>query len=127
MDTYFPTVYPHRYRRSRVRSLLMRPFPSLNGWMLTKSNTNTSDTRTGSYVPSSIWEYSLQISPMAAGVAAALVGLNLATSSPPADRSAITLSASFHFPANESPLNLYRSRWSCKITLGVMGMASWLS
>ena len=42
--------------------------------MLTKSNTNTSDTRTGSYVPASICvRYFLQMSPIAAGVAAALV------------------------------------------------------
>ena len=63
----------------------------------------------------------------AAGVAAALVGLNLATISPLADLSAITLSESFHLPANESPVNLYRSRWSCRITPGATGTASCLS
>ena len=111
-----------------MSSLLMRPFPSLNGWMLTKSNTNTSDTRTGSYVPASICaRYSLQMASTAAGVAAAFVGLNLATISPLADLSAITLSESFHLPANESPVNLYRSRWSCRITPGVTGTASCLS
>ena len=81
----------------------MRPFPSLKGWMLTKSKTKASETSRGSYVPLEIWvEYSEQIRSTAAGVPAALVGVNLATVLPPGRRSAMTLSESFHFPAKES-------------------------
>ncbi len=71
--------------------------------------------------------YSLQMASMAPGVAAADVGMKRATNSPWAVRSAMALSESFHLPAWESPEKRYRSRWSWRMTPGVMGMLSWLS
>ena len=101
----------------------MRPLPSLKGWMQRKSRMKIGISSSGSNSVSCMAvRKASQSAVIAPGVSHAETGSNRTIFRPSGSSSAITLSEFLKLPPMDLPLNLYRSRCNCKMTVGFGGI-----